>query len=131
MIPVYTKNDQDEILDKICEYLSISKPNLFTTDFKDNIKQICFKKVCEVIGIRCTCNYKNPFMNFFSEIAGEAVATTFGLKFHVASDELRFFTYDHVNLVDSGYNLLQQADKDEAFLDIFKLVDQFKYIKGL
>ena len=131
MLSLYSQSDKDEILGKICKFINVKCPILYSNDFKDNIRQICVQKVCNVIGIRCTCNYTNAFMSFFSDIAGEAVVETFGLKFHIASEELRFFTYNHVNLVDSGYNMLQQEDKDEAFLDMFKLADDFKYIKGL
>lgn len=131
MTAFYSKIDQEEILERICEYVGVDMPNLYSSDFADNIRQICVYKLCNVIGIKCSCNYRNEFMTFFSDIAGEALVIIFGLKFHIASEELRFISYDHVNLVNLGCKLLKQEDKDEAFLDIFKLADEFKYIKCL
>ena len=50
------------------------------------------------------------------------------IKIHIACDELRFVKYEHVNLVQTFKEYLDNKFLEEAFLDAFNLADKFKYL---
>ena len=59
---------------------------------------------------------------------GEAVCEKVSIKVRIASDELRLVKFNHINLVRETKNYLDTESVEEAFLDAFELVDEFKYL---
>ena len=59
---------QQEVFTKIKKFLKL-KNFLYDEQIslEDNIKKLCVKKLCEVVGIKCDCNYKNKFFNYFAK----------------------------------------------------------------
>lgn len=125
--------DKDEInmervINKICNYLSLNKPIMYSTTTNDAIKELCVAKLCEIIGITGKYNYKSDFFDFFASIMGEAICEKLNIPTHVASAELRFFKHEHLNLIEVVRTYLENEYIDEAFLDAFELVDKFKHL---
>lgn len=119
---------EKNIIDKVCKYLKMQSPELFSSSVEDEIKNLCSAKLCDVIGIRCAYNPKNDFFNFFSTIMGEAVCIKLHLNINIAPNILRLVRYDGINFVNSTYQLLLSEDVDEAFIDAYNLVDKYKYL---
>lgn len=122
------KDKNIEVLERVCDFIDFEIPYLHEIELNGSIKEICVAKLCNVIGITGAYNYKSDFLNFFSDIVAEAVVETLGYKFHIADEQLRFFSFDHVNLVSKARGFLENNDKDEAFIDVFNMVDDFKYL---
>ena len=120
--------EEKKIIDRVCEYLHMQRPDLFDTSIEDEIKDLCSAKLCDVIGIRCAYNPKNDFFNFFSTIMGEAVCIKLHLNMNIAPNALRLVRYDGINFVNSAYQLLNSEDVDEAFIDAYNLVDRYKHL---
>lgn len=127
-INLQKQNEDYDILDAVCNFIDFKMPFLHEDELCAGIKEICVAKLCNVIGIRGAYNYKSEFLSFFSDVVAEAVVDILGYKFHIADDQLRFFSFDHVNLVCTAKTLMLNENKDEAFIDAFNLVDRFKYI---
>lgn len=119
-------NKQD-VIQKLKNFLGLplfnADENLTTVD---NIKKICVEKLCDVIGIKCKCNYKNQFFNYFSSVTGEAVCQLLNIPIVIAEDNYRLFKYNHINFVDYVKNLLDSDNMEESFADIFKFLDDNK-----
>ena len=120
--------DRERVVEKVCAFLKLKKPTLKSSSTKENVKELCVVKLCNVIGLTGNFNYKSEFFDFFSSIMGEAICEKLSLKIHVANDELRFVKYEHVNLVLTVKEFLDEKIIDEAFLDAFNLVDKFKHL---
>lgn len=120
--------DGKYVLEKICNFLRIKNPTLKSVTLKDNIKELCVIKLCRVIGLAGNFNYKSDFFNFFSSIMGEAICEKLTIKIHIACDELRLVKYEHINLIQMVKEYLNNETLEEAFLDAFNLVDNFKHL---
>lgn len=120
--------DREILIEKVCDFLKISKPNLHSETNKEIIKELCVARLCKSVGINCKYNYKSEFFEFFSNIVGEALADKLNLNIRVAIDELRLIKYERKNLVQEARRFLDNDNIDEAFLDAFKLVNDFKYL---
>ena len=46
----------EDIYNKIKNYIGLST-EIHNDNIVDRIKEICVKKLCEVVGIKCGCNY--------------------------------------------------------------------------
>ena len=120
--------NRDKIIEKVCEFLELQRPLMYSSTTQDAIKELCVARLCKAIGLTGVYNYKSNFFDFFSSVMGEAVCEVLSLKIHVAMDELRLFKYEHVNLVDSVKKFLETRSIEEAFIDAFDLADRFKYL---
>lgn len=128
MEDIITTEKKYSVLNKIINFLKIKFPELTDVDVKENIKELCVAKLCGVIGVKCKYNYKSEFFDFFSDIVGEAVCRKLLIPIQMAEDKYRLIKYDGVNLVDKTLNLLNEFETDEAFLEIFEFLDNFKYV---
>ena len=108
--------------------LEIEATEIAQTDIYEQIKQLCLIRFCKAVGIRCQFNIKNKFMNFFAIITGQAVCNVLKINLQIAPDCLRLVRYNGINFVNEAMRLLQNEDKDEAFIDIFNLIDNNKPI---
>jgi len=126
------KFDDKEIIilwQKIKDFLEIQSFSYNETiSLVDNIKKICVKKLCNVIGIKCEINYKNSFFNYFSTITGEAVCQLLNLPIVVAEDSYRLFKYNHINFIEYVKNLLKGECLEEAYIDVFQFLDSNKHL---
>ena len=120
------KNEQ--IVDKVCLFLKLKHKNLTSSTIEEQIKELCVAKLCGLVGISGSYNYKSKFFEFFSSIVAQAVCEVLTIKLTIASGELRLFKYDGINLVEEVKYLLNTKYIDEAFLDAFDLVDKFKFL---
>jgi len=94
----------------------------------DNIKAMCVKKLCNVIGIKCECNYKNEFFNYFSSITGEAICQLLNIPITIAEDNFRLIKYNHINFVEHVKNLLNNEFLEDAYVDVFNFLDNNKHL---
>ena len=65
---------------------------------------------------------------FFASVMGEALCDKLNIKVHIANDALRLFKYNGINLIERARVYLENSCLDEAFIDTFNLVDNFKYL---
>ncbi len=119
--------EEREILTKVKNFLQINF-EVKNQDLVSAIKQMCVAKLCKVIGIHCDCNFKTDFFDFFSSFTGEAVCQKLNLKVRVATDMLRLFKHNGVNLVEKTKSFLDSESVDEAFIDAFDLADENRYL---
>jgi len=122
------ENNKEEIIKKVCEFLQCNKPVITSSETTEIIKEICVARLCGIVGLTGRYNYKSKFFNFFSSIMGEAISLKLNLKIRIASDELRLFKYERINLIDETIKYLNTESIEEAFLDTFELADKFKDI---
>lgn len=120
--------EKERVLDKVCAYLKMEKPVLFSTSVEEGIKELCVARVCKAIGIKCAYNYKSKFFNFFATVVGEAISQELGLRLAIAGAEIRLVKYERINLVNQVRIFLISSSMDEAFIDAFNLLDKFKYL---
>ena len=120
--------DKEKVILRICEYFNMEKPQIFSSTAKEAIKEICVARLCKAIGLTGKCNYKSGFFDFFSDVIGEAVCEILSIKIRIASDEIRLFKYEHINLVEEVKKYFLNESIEEAFLDAFELIDRFKYL---
>lgn len=122
-------NQQREMaLNKVFSYLKIDNFNVSSEDACEAIKELCVARLCKSMGIRCKYNYKNDFFEFFSSVTAEAVCRHLNLKYNIVDEFFKFYRFEHINLLEEVENLIKNEDVDEAFIDIFLLMDQFKYL---
>jgi hypothetical protein len=120
---------QQEVFTKIKKFLKLK--NFLYDDqisLEDNIKKLCVKKLCEVVGIKCDCNYKNKFFNYFASITGQALCELLNIPILIAEDNFRLFKYNGVNLVDKVKELLNNDFLEDAYIDVFQFLDKNKFI---
>ena len=114
---------------KIKEFLKL---NNFLFDeqisLEDNIKKICVKKLCNVVGIKCNCNYKNKFFNYFSSITGQAICELLNIPIVIAEDGFRLIRYNGINFVDKVKELLKNDFLEDAFIDVFQFLEENKFV---
>ncbi len=118
--------NESEILEKVCNFLQIDMPRLSSQTVADGVREICVAKLCATLGIKCKYNYKNEFFSIYSSIIGEAVSQILNLKLDIAPFELKYVRYNGINFVNHACDLLKSEDLDEAFIDMFNLVDDHK-----
>jgi len=124
-----TAEDYDiETINKVCQFLKFERPNIFSCTTNEIIKELCVARLCKAVGITGSYNYKSAFFEFFSSIMGEAICEKLEIKTHIASEELRFVKYEHINLVNELKYYLDNETIEEAFLDAFDLADRYKYL---
>lgn len=121
---ILTEKEQKH-LDVVCGFLGEPTPENFE-NLIDAIKQVCVAKLCKVVGIRSNYNYKSRFFDFFSGIVGQAVCDKLNLPVVVAPDKFRFIRYDGINFVKRATELLNNPDIEDAFIDLFNLIDDHK-----
>ncbi len=133
MKDLYNKNldtielkGKEQIILKVSEFLKIDLPKLESTTIEDNIKELCVAKLCATLGIKCKYNYKNEFFSIYSSIIGEAVSQILDLKLDIAPGKLKYIRYNGINFISHALELLKMEDLDEAFIDVFNLVDDHK-----
>ena len=119
---------EEKGFNKVLEFLKLNHINFEYSNAKEAIKNACVDKLCGVLGIRCKCNYKSLFFDAYSSIMGEAICKILKLPIIVAEDRFRLFKYEHVNLIDYATKLLNSLDLNEAFIELFKFLDNHKYI---
>lgn len=117
----------EQTIKQVCDFFHLDVPIFSSEHIKDKIKEICVARLCRAIGLT-KYNFKSDFFNFFASIMGEAVCEKLQIKLRVASDELRLVKYNHINLVTEAKRFLDTETVEEAFLDAFELVDEFKYL---
>ncbi len=121
------KNDQ-EIIKKIEEFIGDISSSIESDNLTCIIKEMCVKKLCEVVGIKCGCNFKNPYFNFFGCVMGQALCNKLKIRLTIAPAGLRLIKYDGINFVSKAEEYLEGEDVDEAFIDVFDLTDDHKEI---
>ena len=119
---------KEQAVKKVCDFFRLDSHTTAEIYAGDIIKELCVARLCKAIGLAYKDNFKSEFFNFFSCIMGEAVCQKLGLNIRIASDELRLVKYDNVNLVKEVKSYLDNETVEEAFLDAFNLVDNFKYL---
>lgn len=123
-----TNLKNEEIIEKVRKYLKEDRVLSAGNSVEDSVRELCVARLCKAIGIRCDFNYRTDFFQFFSAIMGEAVSVKLNLKLRIASDVLRLFKHKGVNLVERTLQYLDNPILDEAFIDTFNLVDDYKYL---
>lgn len=121
-------NNNDKIIKRACLFLEMDTPVLYSTVVEEKLKELCIIKVCKSIGIKCAHNYRNGFLDFFSSVMGEALAEKLGLNISVACPDIRFVKYNHINLITEVKLMLDNNNKDEAFIDAFNFLQNFKFL---
>ncbi len=96
--------------------------------FKEQIKEMCVKKLCIIVGISGKCPCKSLFFDFFFSIMGEALCNKFHINESIACDELRLIRFENVNLIREFETYLNEKEVDDAFLEGFRLADKFRYV---
>ncbi len=85
-------------------------------------------KICKILGIKCPCDYKNGFLDFFASVMAEAISESLNLNVRVACAELRLIRYNHKNLIGEVQFFLGKTDIEEAFVDSFNFLERFKFV---
>lgn len=119
------------IYEKICHLFEMELPELESENVVQGIKELCVKKLCLVVGIKCACNFRNPYFNFFGCVMGQAVCNKLSLRYTIAPAGLRLVKYDGINFILRAEQYLNNPDIEEAFIDIFDLTDDHKNIIAL
>lgn len=124
---IENERSKKQTIKQVCDFFRFEMFNIESENIENIIKEICVARLCKAIGIP-KYNFKSDFFNFFASIMGEAVCEKLSIKVRIASDELRLVKFNHINLVRETKNYLDTESVEEAFLDTFELVDEFKYL---
>jgi len=119
--------DTSKEFKKVKDFLNMQNFSVHNISLKENIKEICVAKLCEVVGIKCEYNYKNEFFNYFSSVTGEAICQLLNIPIVIAEDNLRLFKYNHINLVEKVKELLNNEFLEDAYIDVFQFLDDNKH----
>ena len=65
VLSVKNFNEDDSIIDAVCNYLKMDRPSFYGETLADNIREICVYRLCKSIGIRRDCNFRSDFLYFF------------------------------------------------------------------
>ena len=122
------ETDKEIIITKVCDFLKQEKPNTVNMSIEEAIRVVCVARLCKAVGITGKYNYKSDYFTFFSSVMGEAVCEKLKINMHLAGDELRLIRYDRVNLVSELKYYLDNETVEEAFLDAFHFIENFKYL---
>ena len=60
------EKDREFIINNICDFLKMERPQMFSSTTKDAIKELCVARLCKTIGLTGTYHYKSEFFDFFS-----------------------------------------------------------------
>lgn len=121
-----SKNTQNEILLRIESFLQLKSLNLKSDTIKECVKEICATKLCEVIGLKCECNFENEFFSCFTTIVGEALSKKFFLDLNIAPYGLGLVRHNGVNVLTEVRQLLDEEDINKGFIQIYNLVNDHK-----
>ena len=121
-------HSNEEIIGQVCNFIKLDNPVLNSEKVEENIKDLCITKLCHSIGIKCACNHKNSFFNFFSSIMGEAIVSKLGFNIKVDEYNLKYIKFNDVNLVYSALFMLESFSIDEAFLKVYNLANAHKHL---
>ena len=94
------KISEKHILEQVENLLNYKKNTYKDDSLIDNIKEVCVDRLCSAVGVECEYNYKSDFFNFYAEIFGQAVVDLLGINLVIASDIVRLFKHNHINLVE-------------------------------
>ena len=125
------EKEKGQIIKKICNYFKMEVPNLDNQSIEEMVKRICIIRLCKAIGLSGVKDIRSDFFDFYSCVMGEAVCNKLNIKLKIASDELRFVKYNQVNLIERTENYLENEMLEEAIIDTFELVDEFKEVINL
>ena len=117
-----------EIVDKVCQFMNIEKPILFSKTAEEMIKEICVAKLCKVLGIKCTYNYRNEFFSIFSTLTGEAVARILDIKINITPYYLSCVKFDGINFIERMIAILNSPNKEKAIFDAYNFVNKYKHL---
>jgi len=120
--------NNENMLRKACLFLEMDMPIFSSSSVEERIKELCVIKVCNCLGIKYVYNYNNRFLEFFSSVMGEALVDKLNLNISIAGPEIRFVKYNHVSLINEVQKYLNNADKNEAFIDAFNFLEDFKFL---
>lgn len=118
--------NENAFINKIKDYLDIEDESKDFISCEEKVKELCVAKLCNVLGLKRTYNYKNEMFKLFSCVMAEALCEKFKFSKHIADDCIRLVKYNGVNFVDKAKQFLDMEDIDEATLDIFNFVDKNK-----
>ncbi len=116
------------IIDKVCKYMNMDRPFLFSKTADEIVKEICVAKLCKVLGIKCTYNYKNNFFSIFSMLVGEAVVRILDLKLCIAPYYLSCVKFDGINFIEKAVEILQSSNIEKAIFDVFNFINKYKHL---
>lgn len=122
---IQKKND---VLDDAMRYLGLEGYKLTSQDLVENIKELCVARLCRAIGIDFNYDYRHDYFMLFSNVVGEAVCRSLGIGLIVGSPVVRLIRYNGVNLVDKAYEILNRFDIEEAFLDLYQFIEDYRDI---
>ena len=131
---MFTRNNinsdlnDEKILKKVMHFIDFDMTDFNGDNIIDNIKELCVKKLCSVVGIKCGCNFRNPYFNFFGCVMGQAICNKLSIRLTIAPAGLRLIKYDGINFVSRAEQYLENPDIDESFIDVFDLTDDHKNI---
>ena len=120
--------NKTSILEQIETLIGYHKKQYKDNGLIDNIKEVCVDRLCVAVGVECDYNYKSDFFNFYAEIFGQAVVDLLGFNLVIASDVLRLFKHNHINLVEQVRKNIEEKLMEEAVLDSFDLIDKYKFL---
>ena len=118
----------EEIANKVCKFMNMDEPVLFSKTSVETIKEICVAKLCKVLGIKCAYNYKNEFFSVFSSLAGEAVVRILDIKISIAPYYLGCVRFDGINFIERMIEILNFPNKEKAIFDAFNFVNKYKHL---
>lgn len=122
------KFNEKNILEQVENLLGSEKQTYKDDLLIDNIKEACVDRLCVAVGVNCDYNYKSDFFNFYAEIFGQAVLDVLGINMIIASDVVRLFKHNHINLVEQVKKNIEEKLMEEAVLDSFDLIDKYKFL---
>lgn len=117
-----------EIVDKVCQFMNIEKPILFSKTMEEMIKEICVAKLCKVLGIKCTYNYRNEFFSIFSTLTAEVIVRILDIKINIAPYYLSCVKFDGINFIEKMIAILASPNKEKAIFDAFNFVNKYKHL---
>lgn len=124
---IQTKAEDDEILQAVKDFVKIDYPEI-DGGVEENVRAICVARLCKAIGIRCECNFKNAFFDFFSCIMGEVIVQKLGFRVKIDDYNLKYVKFEDVNLIYTASMFMENPNLDEAFINVYNLADKFKHL---
>ena len=123
----------NQIVLRVKKFLNLVNYKTKNASVEEDLKELCVAKLCDVLGIKCTYNYKSNFFKMFAEVFAQAICDILEIKISVADDSYRLFKYNGVNLIEETKNIIlkETAEEvliDELVLDVFNFLDKYKEI---
>ena len=121
----------DQMVVEVKKFLNLTSYQTKNVCIEEDLKELCVAKLCDVLGIKCTYNYKSNFFKMFAGVFAQAICDILNLKISVADDSFRLFKYNGVNLVEETKYLISneinaEVSMEEIVLDVFNFLDKFK-----